>query len=180
MGGKCARDGELSGQILLRRQFASGASELVDTLRLGDIDGNAVWHVFGRSFDRDATIPSSLGLDDEELMNVFVGTEELDSDGCVVEGHGDSRFHLALFVEVSPDGEKSLICRDLGSKNGSYVQRGKGSDRQVFLLKGRRFSGRERWARDHGFDSDAVNEAERVRLRRGDLICLCDSCFEIL
>ena len=171
---------ELFGEVILRRHYREKGPEMVGRISLDDVAVSGLWKVLGSSYDKNAALPKSKFKDDySDLTGLYISTRVLDSSGDLLEGDGDSRYHAELSVSVEESGSRSIVLRDLGSKNGTYVMRK--IDGTVFyrLLRSRLTDSCDEWALNHDVDAKHVELVDRLNLRRGDLIHLCDSCFEI-
>ena len=171
----------LRGEVLLRRVFRNGSIETIDRLMLDDVQGNGIWKVIGSNFDENAAIPRSKYQSQYKNLGVlFTGSQRFDSAGNVTEGRGDSRFHLEISVEVQKDGSRRLIARDLHSKNGTYIVRQNGTETSYLVLNGKQTGGKANWGARIGVPEKSVALVSDAVLRRGDIIQLCGSCFEII
>lgn len=171
----------IKGEVLLRRVFRSGSVETIDRLMLDDVQSSGIWKVIGSNFDENAALPQSKYQGQYKNLGVlFAGSRRFDSAGNITEGRGDSRFHLEISVEVQKDGAKRLVARDLHSKNGTYIVRQDGAETKYIVLNGRRTGGKASWGARIGVPEKSVTIAGDAVLRRGDIIQLCGSCFEII
>lgn len=174
----------LSGEVLMRRRYLTGEIETVASINLhGRPDAQntrpaTCWRILGSKFDEQARIPA-LPCDNAcRIRDIFVPTSRFDSMGNQIEGIGDSRYHAVLYIAHCIEGD-SLVLQDLGSKNGTYVVRLCQNHIQYIVLAHRATESVDEWAKRMHVPTDAVHMADKVVLRRGDLIQLCGSCFEI-
>lgn len=181
----------LRGEVLLRRVLATGEREVVARVDLARVaPGTArpddtlqhtrqhIWRVLGSSFDDRARMPAVLaGVDD--VPSCFLPTNRFDALGRQIEGRGDSRYHAALSLEHRDDGWH-LVLEDLGSKNGTYVVRTTPRSQTYLVLEHRGGGDAAAWASRLGTASSSVSMHRRIELKRGDMIRLCGSCFEIV
>ena len=103
-----------------------------------------------------------------------------DGVGKVVEGSGDSRFHLELAIEIDAHKHARVVARDLDSKNGTCVLRTSCNGFTCFAFPGRRHLGVDDWAERLGVSAEHVCLVDELALERGDIIQLADSCFELI
>lgn len=189
-----ARSGsELQGEVLLRRILPAGEREgaasidlssrrpFEEKFRLTSLEGDSpfyLWCVIGSSYDPQVRVPELLEHAGE-VPSRFISTRRYDAHGTQVSGIGDSRYHTALLFERRPSGWR-LLLRDLGSKNGTYVTRSGPTGTRYLALRNRQAADELAWAQRLMVPAEAVSIHEMVELRRGDVIQLSGSCFEIV
>lgn len=172
---------ELSGEVLLRRRFNDGRLETVDRLSIDEVQTSGLWKVIGSVYDENAALPRSEYRNHyDNLGSLFIGSRRFDRSGRLVEGAGDSRFHVELSIRINEDGSKRIVLRDLGSKNGTYVARQERGETRYYLLKSRSSLTTEQWCEKVGASPSQVSRVEQISLRRRDIIQLCGSSFEII
>ena len=161
-----------SGSAVLTRILEGGSTDVVATIQLG----------------REGDAP----LEDALLMVLgreFQGTPSVDDLGDVPEyvaehvGEEDHRHHYATLLDADSarhlgvyliDGQVLLI--DLGSKNGTFIRRGKGTGERYLVMPGRNTALVDAFkARGYSFEV-----ATRVVAMRGDQVFLGASQFELL
>lgn len=170
----------LRGEVLLRRRHPDGTSETIASLSLGEGTPEGLWRVLGSSLDPNAKVPKTRYRDRyDALGEAFVATAAYDRRGNLAEGAGDSRYHAEIAVEGTAGGPR-LVLRDLGSKNGTYVSRTEAGRRRVIAMPCRTLATAADWAGALGVDEGEVTLSGTVELRRGDVIHLCGSSFEVI
>lgn len=172
---------ELSGEVLLRRRFNDGRLETVDRLSVDEVQTSGLWKVIGSVYDENASLPRSEYRNHyDNLGSLFIGSRRFDRSGRLVEGAGDSRFHVELSIQIDESGSKRIVLRDLGSKNGTYVARQERGETRYYLLKSRSSVTTEQWCEKIGASPSQVSRVDQISLRRRDIIQLCGSSFEII
>lgn len=173
--------GALRGEVLLRRRYHTGRIETIDRLLLDAVCAPGIWHVIGDHYDAHTPLPTSDYREQYlHLGTAYVQSELLDAQGSLAEGAGDSRFHVELTVRMDGQGRAHIVARDLGSKNGTHITRGEGSDLHVFAFPGRRHLTSAAWAERLDIDEARITMVIELELERGDFIQLAGSCFELI
>lgn len=171
----------LAGEVLLRRRYRTGRIETIDRLMLESVCSTGLWHVIGGHYDSHAPLPQSAFRDQYlHLGAAYVHSELLDAKGGLIEGAGDSRFHVELSLRVDDRSHARIVARDVGSKNGTSVVRSTEAGVHVFALSGRRRLSRADWAERLGLDECQITTVDELELQRGDIIQLAGSCFELI
>lgn len=174
-----------SGEVLIRRRYLTGEIETVASINLqgqrkalGTCPATC-WRILGGKYDEQARIPALPCVHACRIRDIFITTSRFDSMGNQIEGIGDSRYHAVLYIVHRIEGDV-LMLQDLGSKNGTYVIRPRQNQIQYIVLAHRATESIDGWAKRMHVPADAVSSADEVVLKRGDLIQLCGSCFEIV
>ena len=171
----------MCGEVNLRRRYRNRGVETVGRIVMEDVRSSCLWKVIGSVYDEEAPLPpSDYTAQYEDMTGAFIATRCYDGHGRICEGDGDSRYHVEISVKVDESGRKELVARDLGSTNGSYVLRQSGRSEMYYVLKNDDDIGVEAWAPILGVSPEAVEIVDELELRRGDIINLCNSCFEIV
>lgn len=171
----------LEGEVLLRRRFRSGRVETIDRLLLDRVCTPGLWKVIGSHYDRCAPLPNSTFRSQfAHLGASFIASEAYDDAGRLVEGVGDSRFHVEISIEIDNQGRPQIIAGDLGSKNGTCVLRGTKTGIVCFAFPGRRHITQAHWAQQLSIPENSIHMVNALSLERGDIIQLADSCFELI
>lgn len=160
-----------SGSAVLMRILKGGSTDVVSTIQLGR--------------EGDAALPDSLIM---VLGREYQGTPAPDEVGDVPEyvaqhaQEEDHRHHYATLLDADSarhlgvyliDGQVLLI--DLGSKNGTFIRRGKGTGERYLVMPGRNAGLVDAFkARGYSFEV-----ATRVVAMRGDQVFLGASQFEL-
>lgn len=171
----------LHGEVLLRRRFRTGRLETIDRLAIDQVQSSGLWKVIGSAYDESAALPTSKYREQYKSLGVlFIGSQRIGELGNIIEGQGDSRFHAEIAVEKQNDGSSHLILRDLNSKNGTYVIRQCTGKTRYLAFKGRDHATAAAWAQRLDVAADCITMVASLALRRGDVIQLCGSCFEVI
>lgn len=171
----------LTGEVLLRRRYSSGRVVTIDRLMLDSVCSPGLWKVIGFHYDAHAPLPNSAYRTQFVTLGAsFVASEVRDGTGKLIEGSGDSRFHLELAIEVDAHKHARVVARDLDSKNGTCVLRTSCTGFTCFAFPGRRHLDVDDWAERLGVSAEHVCLVDELTLERGDIIQLADSCFELI
>lgn len=171
----------LTGEVLLRRRFRSGRIETVERLALDNVYAPGPWKIIGSHYDPHAPLPNSVFRTHFNAPGVsFIASEVHNGKGDLVEGAGDSRFHLEVSLQLDSRKRVSIVARDLDSKNGSCILRTTGRELICYAFPGRCNLTANDWARRLDIPEEHVLLADEVVLERGDTIKLADSCFELI
>lgn len=160
-----------SGSAVLTRLLESGSTDVVTTIQLGR-EGDAplkdeLLVVLGREFQGTPS-PDDLG-DVPEYVREHVAEEDHRHHYATLLD-ADSARHLGVYLI---DGQVLLI--DLGSKNGTFIRRGKGTGERYLVMPGRNAGLVDAFkARGYSFEV-----ATRVVAMRGDQVFLGASQFEL-
>lgn len=161
-----------SGSAVLTRILESGSTDVVATIQLGR-EGDApledaLLMVLGREFQGT---PSPDELSDVPEYVVQHASEEDHRHHYATLLDADSARHLGVYLI---DGQVLLI--DLGSKNGTFIRRGRGTGERYLVMPGRNPGLVDAFkARGYSFEI-----ATRVVAMRGDQVFLGASQFELL
>lgn len=153
----------------------------IDRLMLDSVCSPGLWKVIGSHYDAHAPLPNSAYRTQFITLGAsFVASEVRDGTGKLIEGTGDSRFHLELAIEIDAHKHARMVARDLDSKNGTCVLRTSCTGFTCFAFPGRRHLGVDDWAERLGVSAEHVCLVDELILERGDIIQLADSCFELI
>lgn len=172
---------QLAGEVLLRRRFRSGRVETIGRLLLDHIYSPGLWKIIGVRYDPYAPLPNSdYRAQFTSLGPSFVASQTQDASGAIIEGRGDSRFHLELSLELDTHDRVAIIARDLNSKNGTCILRNTHNGCICYAFSGRRHLTVRDWAERLNLPEERIRLVSKLPLERGDVIELADSCFELI
>ncbi len=160
-----------SGSAVLMRILEGGSTDVVTTIQLGR-EGDAALQdclimVLGREF-QGAPSPDELGDVCEYVAQHAQEEDHRHHYATLLDA--DSARHLGVYLI---DGQVLLI--DLGSKNGTFIRRGKGTGERYLVMPGRNSALVDAFkARGYNFEV-----ATRVVAMRGDQVFLGASQFEL-
>ena len=161
-----------SGTAVLTRIHEGGATDVVATVNLGREGDPALEDglvmVLGREYQG---VPDAAELGDVPEYVREHAAEEDHRHHYATLLDADSARHLGVYII---DGQLLLI--DLGSKNGTFIRRGKGTGERYLVMPGRSAGLVDAFkARGYSFEV-----ATRVVAMRGDQVFLGASQFELL
>ncbi|MGN0038697.1 MAG: hypothetical protein ACI36Y_06170 [Coriobacteriales bacterium] len=161
-----------SGTAVLTRIHEGGATDVVATINLGREGDPALEDglvmVLGREYQG---VPSADELGEVPEYVCRHASEEDHRHHYATLLDADSARHLGVYII---DGQLLLI--DLGSKNGTFIRRGKGTGERYLVMPGRSAGLVDAFkARGYSFEV-----ATRVVAMRGDQVFLGASQFELL
>ena len=161
-----------SGQAVLTRIHQGGSTDVVTTIQLGREDDeplpDQLLMVLGREYQG---IPDAADLGDTPEHVAAHAAEEDHKHHYATLLDADSARHLGVYLI---DGQ--VLLTDLGSKNGTFIRRGKGTGERFLVMPGRNESLVEAFkARGYNFEV-----ATRVVAMRGDQLFLGASQFGLL
>lgn len=161
-----------SGQAVLTRIHEGGSTDVVATIQLGREDDppleDGLIVVLGREY-QGAPQADELGNVPEHVAEHVQEEDHRHHYATLLDA--DSARHLGVYVLGG-----QVVLTDLGSKNGTFIRRGKGTGERYLVMPGRNPGLVEAFkARGYSFEV-----ATRVVAMRGDQIFLGASQFEIM